>query len=175
MSTNMRWLTRHFNDRLTLRTLWNRPFDKGRGGNRPLKRRGFGRRKVPRQSRHHATTRRRKHVPSTECTVRARKYATDSAPRPQVSPTSREDEVKRCPGKRTRSRVGGHPLDTRPTEDIDGGHRRVQEDTSRTFGDISRTKGLQNSQKGHIKDNVPLYIHYGFRASNFGFGLWVGG
>ena len=86
----------------------------------------FGRPKVPRQSRHHSTTGRREHVPRTECTAGGHEYATDSALRPQVSSRCSEDDIKRCPDKRTRSRDGGHPSDTRPAEDVDGGrHERT--------------------------------------------------
>ena len=115
----------------------------------------FGRPKVPRQSRHHSTTGQHEHVPRTECTAGGHKYATDSALQPQVPSRCSEDDIKRCPDKKTRSRDGGHPSDTRPAEDVDGGRyertdrisgghskdiRRYVED-KRTSGSPKRTYG----------------------------------
>ena len=70
--------------------------------------------------------------------------------------TSVEDEDNNGRGKRTRSRERGHPEDTRPAEDVvrGHGHGRFREDTTRTFGDFSRTKGHIFFRKGHIKDIV---------------------
>ena len=99
----------------------------------------FGRPKVPRQSRHHSTTGRREHVPRTECTAGGHEYATDSALQPQVSSRCSEDDIKRCPDKRTRSRDGGHPSDTRPAEDVDGGrHERTDRISGGHSEDIRR-------------------------------------